>query len=117
MYVNNEALKKALAESKQKGELTREAVDMFILIANGVARVKSYKVSEDREDCVASGLEDLIKYWDRYNPEQSDNAFAFITQVAYNGIQKGWKKIHSAKSIKTISFSSIIQEDDHNYNI
>jgi len=117
MYVNNESLKRALAESKTKGELTRETVDMFMLIANGVARTKSYKVAEDREDCVASGLEDLIKYWDRYNPEESENAFAFISQVAYNGLQKGWKKIHSAKSVKTISFSNVTQDDDHNYNI
>jgi DNA-directed RNA polymerase specialized sigma subunit len=88
-----------------------------IFVLSDIAKVKSYKKSEDREDCIASGLEDLIKYWDRYNPEKSDNAFAFITQVAYNGIKKGWKKIYSAKSIKTISFSSITQEDDYNYNI
>ncbi len=94
IYVKNKELKRALQESKEKGQLTDETVKMFTLIVNGMSKTHSYRDNEDREDCISSGLEDLIKYWNRYDPEKSDNPFAFISQIAHNGMKKGWKKIH-----------------------
>jgi DNA-directed RNA polymerase specialized sigma subunit len=92
VYVKNKELKRALSESKEKGQLTDETVRMFTLIVNGMSKTHSYRDNEDREDCISFGLEDLIKYWNRYDPEKSDNAFAFISQIAHNGMKKGWKK-------------------------
>ena len=117
IYVKNKELKRALLESKEKGQLTDETVKMFTLIVNGLSKTKSYRDIEDKEDCIAFGLEDLIKYWDRFDPAKSDNPFAFISQIAKNGMQKGWKKIHSTRSIKTIPFSRITKEDNQNYNV
>ena len=109
IYVINNDLKRALEESKQKGELTSEAIRMFSLIVNGISKTHYYCDFEDREDCISSGMEHLIKYWDRYDPEKSDNPFAFITQIAHNGMKKGWKEIHPLKSVKTIPLSKIIK--------
>lgn len=117
IYVKNKELKRALLESKQKGELTRETIDMFSLIVNGMSKTHSYRDLEDKEDCIASGMEDLVKYWNRYDPEKSDNPFAFISQIAHNGMKKGWKKIHPPKSIKTIPFSRIVKEENSHYNV
>ena len=116
-YVKNKDLKRALKESKEKGELTQETIKMFMLIVDGMAKTRSYKYPEDREDCISFGMEDLIKYWNRYNPEVSDNPFAFISQIAKNGMQKGWKKIHSTRSIKAVPFSRIMGEEDSNMNV
>lgn len=116
-YVKNKDLKRALRESKEKGKLTDETVRMFMLIVDGMAKTRSYKYPEDREDCISFGMEDLIKYWDRYNPEVSENSFAFISQIAKNGMQKGWKKIHSTRSIKATPFSRILKDEDSNINI
>jgi len=117
IYIKNKDLKRALQESKEKGELTLETIKMFSLIVNGMSKTHSYRDLEDREDCISSGMEDLIKYWNRYDPEKSDNPFAFITQIAHNGMKKGWKKIHPPKSVKTIPFSKITKDDDSTYNI
>lgn len=92
-YVKNKELKRALLESKEKGRLTAETVKMFTLIVNGLSKTKSYRDIEDKEDCIAFGMEDLIKYWDRYNPDKSDNPFAFISQIAKNGMQKDRKSV------------------------
>jgi DNA-directed RNA polymerase specialized sigma subunit len=116
-YVKNKELKRALHESKTKGSLTEETVKMFMLIVEGMSRTKSYRDIEDKEDCMSAGLEDLIKYWNRYSPEKSDNAFAFITQIAHNGMKKGWKKIHPPRSPKTIPFSRIVKEGNSSYNV
>ena len=104
IYVKNKELKRALLESKEKGQLTGETVEMFTLIVNGMSKTHSYRDTEDREDC-------------RYDPEKSDNPFAFISQIAHNGMKKGWKKIHPPKSIKTIPFSRIVREDNSVYNV
>jgi len=116
-YVKNKDLKKALIESKEKGNLTPQTIQMFQLIVAGITKTRSYRDFEDKEDCMAFGMEDLIKYWNRFDPAKSDNPFAFITQIAHNGIKKGWKKIHSPKSIKTIPFSRIVREENSNYNV
>ena len=116
-YVKNKDLKKALQQSKENGRLTSETIRMFTLIVEGLSKTKSYRDYEDKEDCIAFGIEDLVKYWDRYDPAKSDNPFAFISQIAKNGMQKGWKKIHSTRSVKTIPFSRITTEENQNYNV
>ena len=116
-YVKNKDLKRAILESKENGKLTAETVKMFTLIVNGLSKTKSYMDIEDKEDCIAFVMEDLIKYRDRFDPAKSDNPFAFISQIAKNGMQKGWKKIHSTRSIKTIPFSRLTRDDNQNYNV
>lgn len=117
IYVKNKELKRALGESKDNGVLTSETIKMFQMIVNGMAKTHSYRDIEDREDCISSGMEDLVKYWNRFDPAKSDNPFAFISQIAHNGMKKGWKKIHPPKSIKTIPFSRIAKEENSSYNI
>jgi DNA-directed RNA polymerase specialized sigma subunit len=116
-YVKNKDLKRALLESKEGSRLTPETIRMFELIVSGLSKIFPYRDPQDKEDCQAFGMEDLIKYWNRYDPAKSDNPFAFISQVAKNGMQKGWKKIHSQRSVKTIAFSRIVREDNENYNV
>ena len=57
IYVKNKELKRALAESKEKGQLTRETIEMFTLIVNGMSKTHSYRDYEDREDCISSGID------------------------------------------------------------
>jgi hypothetical protein len=115
-YVKNSELLRAVSESKEKGELTRETIDMFNLMISGISKKMAYKDPEDKEDCMAFAMEDLCKYWNRFDPSKSNNPFAYFTQVAKNGFAKGWKKIHPPKNPKTIPFSHITGEDN-NYNV
>jgi DNA-directed RNA polymerase specialized sigma subunit len=116
IYVKNKDLLLEFKASKEKGSLNPEIVRMFYLIIDGISKKMSYKDPADKEDCMAFAMEDLCKYWDRFKPEKSDNAFSYFTQIAKNGFAKGWKKIHPPKSPKTIPFS-YITGDDNTYNI
>jgi DNA-directed RNA polymerase specialized sigma subunit len=115
-YVKNADLMQAIIESKNKGVLTSDTIRMFNLMIQGISKKMAYKDPEDKEDCMAFAMEDLCKYWDRFNPDKSDNAFSYFTQIAKNGFAKGWKKIHPPKNPKTIPFSHITG-DDNSYNI
>ena len=88
IYVKNKDLLAEFKASKEKGSLNPEIVGMFYLIIDGISKKMSYKDPADKEDCMAFAMEDLCKYWDRFNPEKSDNAFSYFTQIAKNGFAK-----------------------------
>ncbi len=102
MIVKNADLRKELIKSKNQNELTKEALDMFILMSNKFSRKFKYLYEEDREDCIQFAIMDCYLYWRGYNPEKSSNAFAYITQIIKNGFAKGWRKLHGnmPKSLK-----------------
>jgi hypothetical protein len=116
VYVKNSELMAAVIESKNAGKLTPATIEMFNLMIEGISKKMSYKDPEDKEDCMAFAMEDLCKYWNRFNPEKSNNPFAYFTQIAKHGFAKGWKKLHPPKNPVTIPFS-YITGDDNSYNI
>lgn len=93
--------------SKQIGKLTPKAVDMFVKLTNHAIRRLPYSDPRDREDCVQFALLDLLLYWKNFNPEISNNAFAFFTQISYNGYAKGYKKIHKNSLCDTLSLNYV----------
>ena len=61
-YVNNTDLMAAILMSKEKGQLTPETIKMFTLMIHGISKKMAYKDPEDREDCMAFAMEDLVKF-------------------------------------------------------
>lgn len=104
-YVSNKELFNQIVISKEKGQLTPEALVMLQRMVKEISKKFKYKMEEDREDCQAFAIEDIIKYWDRFNPEKSNNAFAFFTQMIKNGNAKGWRRLYPIKSSMKVSIS------------
>jgi hypothetical protein len=102
-YVKPKELYEEICISLEKKQLTRKAQDMLILIAERANRKLKYTDPMDREDCIGFALLDLFRYWDRFKPEKTTNAFAFYTQIAKNGYAKGWHKLHPGKYKGTVS--------------
>lgn len=98
-YVKNKELLPEIIKCKELGELTPRAVEMLILIAENSNRKLSYEYDKDKEDCISGAIEDMLRYWDRFNPEKSTNAFSFYTQMAKNGFAKTWKKLYKKKTM------------------
>ncbi len=93
-HVKNKDLREELIKSKEKDELTKEALDMFILMANKFSTKFKYVYPEDKEDCISFAVMDCYMYWRGYNPDKSANAFAYVTQIIKNGFAKGWRKLY-----------------------
>ncbi len=104
-YVNNRELLEAIIISKENSQLTPEALEMLGKMVKEISKVFKYKMEEDREDCMAFAMEDVIRYWDRFNPEKSTNAFSFFTQLVKNGFAKGWRKLYPIKSSLKVPIS------------
>ena len=104
-YVKAKELYEEICISLEQKKLTKKAEGMLILIAQRANTRLRYENPMDREDCIAFAMLDLFKYWDRFKPEKTTNAFSFFTQVAKNGYAKGWNKLHPGKYNGTISLS------------
>jgi DNA-directed RNA polymerase specialized sigma subunit len=104
-YVSNKELYLQIIASKEKGALTPEALKMLDRMIKEISKVFKYKMEEDKEDCQAFAMEDVIRYWNRFDPEKSNNAFAFYTQMIKNGFAKGWRRLYPIKSSQKISIS------------
>ncbi len=110
IHVKNRDLREELIKSKAQDKLTKECLDMFILMAHKFSTKFKYIYPEDKEDCISFAIMDCYQYWRGYNPEKSVNAFAYITQVIKNGFAKGWRKLYGnmPKSKKiSISYNKI----------
>lgn len=105
VYVKNSLLLKEIIKSKEEGKLTPQAVTYLNKIVKECSRVLKYKDPLDKEDCQAFAMLDILLYWNRFNPERSSNAFAFYSQIAKNGLAKGWRKLHPVKSTDMVRIS------------
>jgi len=94
MHVKNVDLRNEIIRCKEKDELSKEALDMFILMAKKFAGKLNYIYVEDKEDCIAFAIMDCYMYWRGYDPLKSQNAFAYYTQMIKNGFAKGWRKLY-----------------------
>ncbi len=101
--INNADFTREIVLSKERGELTPKATDYFVKLANHAIKALPYTDPRDREDCIQFALLDLLLYWKNFDPNVSNNAFAFFTQITYNGYAKGFKKIHKASGVDVIS--------------
>lgn len=110
-YVKNSDLVREIIESKKNGKLTNGAIEMFIKIANESSKKLKYKDPMDREDCISSAIEDLLRYWKNFDPQKMydlgkvPNAFAYFTQIAKNGFAKGFKKVKNLEAGQMLSIS------------
>jgi hypothetical protein len=111
IYVKNSDLLEEIIVSKEQKKLTPRAFEMLMKIANESNKKLRYKNPLDKEDCISSAIEDLLKYWDRFDPAKSNNPFAFYTQIAKNGYGKVWKKLHPEGFDNMLSLS---QDNVHN---
>ena len=92
-YVKNADLLAEIKKSRESGELTETCALMFKQIATKLSSKLKYNNPMDREDCISSAVLDCIRYWRNFNPEISDNAFAYITSVCRNAFAKGWRQL------------------------
>jgi len=104
-YLNNADLRNEIIKSKEAGELTPLALKYLMLLADKCSLKLSYKNPDDRADCIAFAYMDLYRYWKNYDPNKSENAFAYFTEVAKRGFAKGWNKLHPKKYQGTVSLN------------
>ena len=71
-----------------------------------------------KDDMICDGIENCITYIDNFNPEKSQNPFAYFTQIIYYAflrrIQKEKKQVDiKNKIIEKSGYSEVFTADEH----
>ena len=107
-YVNNKEFLAAMVEYKksvnkaaknktQKPRVPDYIGECFLKIANHLSYRPNFINYTFRDDMISDGIENCLQYLDNFNPNTSNNPFAYFTQIIYYAfvrrIQKEKKQI------------------------
>lgn len=93
-YVNNKefleaitVFKKQVNEAKKndlaRPRITRYIGDCFLKIATHLSYKPNFVNYTFRDDMISDGVENCVQYIDNFDPEKSQNPFAYFTQIIY----------------------------------
>lgn len=93
-YVNNkdffaaliryrEDVEIATINNKPKPPIPRYIGECFLKIANHLSFKPNFVNYMFKEDMISDGIENCVQYIDRFNPEKSQNPFAYFTQIIH----------------------------------
>ena len=118
--------KKAVNRSKrlkeQKPPVTNYIGECFLKIANHLSYRPNFINYTFRDDMIADGIENCLQYVHNFNPDKSNNPFAYFTQIIYYAflrrIQKEKKQAHvKNKLIENMTVDeNLIDGGDENFD-
>lgn len=93
-YVNNKEFLNALIEyrnnveiakinDKPKPPIPRYIGECFLKIANHLSFKPNFVNYMFKEDMISDGIENCVQYIHNFNPERSQNPFAYFTQIIH----------------------------------
>ena len=133
-YVNNKeflaamieyrkSIRKAKREKRERPPVTDYIGSCFLKIANHLSYRPNFINYTFRDDMISDGIENCLQYMDNFNPDKSNNPFAYFTQIIYYAfirrIQKEKKQIQiKSKLIANTGVENMmdqLQGDDAQY--
>lgn len=128
-YVNNKDFLHAIIVYKKKVEAAKENGDpkppvgeyiggCFLKIAQHLSYKPNFVNYMFKDDMIGDGIENCITYIDNFNPEKSQNPFAYFTQIIYYAflrrIQKEKKQVDiKNKMIEKSGYSEVFTSDEY----
>lgn len=83
-YLNNKDLLAQVMMSKEQGKMTDRLAHMLQTLAARYGKKGNFAGYTYNEDMQAYAMLMLVKTWNSFNPEKSNNPFAFFTQCIKN---------------------------------
>ena len=127
-YVNNKEFLAALIkyredveiakiQGKPKPRITNYLGECFLKIATHLSYKPNFVNYMFREDMISDGIENCVQYIHNFDPEKSNNPFAYFTQIIHYAflrrIQKEKKQLDiKTKIIERTGFDEVMMVDD-----
>ena len=110
-YVNNKEFLIAMTEYKRLVNLSKESGEpkppvtnyigtCFLKIANHLSYRPNFINYTFRDDMISDGIENCLQYLENFNPEKSNNPFAYFTQIIYYAFVRRIQKEKKQTTIK-----------------
>ena len=134
-YVDNKKFLEAMQEwkdkckeseetSEERPRITNYVGECFLKIARGLSYRPNFINYTYKEDMISDGIENCLQYMHNFNPEKSNNPFAYFTQIIYYAfirrIQREKKQTHvKHRIISKADFQAFVTQpgDDTNYSV
>ena len=115
--------KKAEERNRKKPPVTNYIGECFLKIANHLSYRPNFINYTYRDDMISDGIENCLQYMNNFDPDKSDNPFAYFTQIIYYAfirrIQKEKKQMQvKAKIIANAGVENMMDQlegDDAQY--
>ena len=75
--------KKAEEKNRKKPDVTNYIGECFLKIANHLSYRPNFINYTYRDDMISDGIENCLQYMSNFDPDKSDNTFAYFTQIIY----------------------------------
>lgn len=84
IYLTNKELLAEIKRAKKKGEMTNPLAQMLQMLCAKYAKKGTFVGYTYNEDMQAYAMMMLVRTWNSFDPEKSNNPFAFFTQCIKN---------------------------------
>jgi DNA-directed RNA polymerase specialized sigma subunit len=122
-YINNKTLygamiqyknevQSAVDNNKNKPQVPRYIGESIILICNNLAKKPNFSGYTYKEDMIADAMIDCIAAVDNFNPDKTNNPFAYFTQIAWNAFIRRIHKEKKQTYIKHKNFENLYLMDE-----
>jgi len=127
-YVNNKEFLAALIkyredidiarlQDKPKPPIPRYIGECFLKIANHLSFKPNFVNYMFKEDMISDGIENCVQYIHNFNPEKSQNPFAYFTQIIHYAflrrIQREKRQLEiKNKILEKSGFSEVFSDDN-----
>ena len=105
-YISNSQFLQALVEYKErKKKNPNEPIPNYIgecwmKIAEGLSHKPNFISYTYRDEMISDGIENCLMYFNNFNPEKSNNPFAYFTQIIYYAFLRRIQKEKKQQYIK-----------------
>ena len=100
MIEYREKCSKAEEKNRRKPDVTNYIGECFLKIANHLSYRPNFINYTYRDDMISDGIENCLQYMSNFNPEKSNNPFAYFTQIIYYAFIRRIQKEKKQQEVK-----------------
>ena len=93
-------VQKAEDKKRTKPMVTNYIGECFLKIANHLSYRPNFINYTYRDDMISDGIENCLQYMRNFNPEKSNNPFAYFTQIIYYAFIRRIQKEKKQQDVK-----------------
>ena len=93
-------VQKAEENKRKKPVVTNYIGECFLKIANHLSYRPNFINYTYRDDMISDGIENCLQYMSNFNPEKSNNPFAYFTQIIYYAFIRRIQKEKKQQDVK-----------------
>lgn len=115
-YLNNGDLMIQIGLSREQNQMTDELAKMLTLLCDKYAKHSDYsRIFSYNDDMKAFAMLTVVKVWRSFNPEKSNNPFAYFTQILRHAFYQYLNHETKQRTVKDVLLIDIGELPSYNY--